>query len=164
MSELNYTSNPEELETSFEPVPAGEYPVIIEDSDYIDNKNGTGKILKLTYNVIDGPLKGRKLFENLNLENASSTAEQIARKALNSICVAVGVAHIQDSIQLHGIPFKIDVRVKDDPTYGIQNQIRKHIALSGGAAAPSTQASAPSPSPAATKGGGKPAKKFAWEK
>ena len=161
MAELNYTSNPEEPESSFEPVPASEYPVIIEDSDYVDNKAGTGRILKLTYQIIDGPMKGRKIFENLNLENANPQAEQIARKALNSICMAVGIPYVQDTAQLHSIPFMITVKMKDSPEYGLQNVIRKHYSIDG-----STPTTAPATAPAtpatgATVGKGK---KKPWEK
>jgi hypothetical protein len=165
MSELNYQANPEELETSFEPVPADDYFVIIEDSDYVDNKAGTGRLLKFTYQIIEGPMKGRKLFENLNLENQNQLAEKIARQSLNSICVACGVPIVQDTAQLHNIPFKITVKMKDDPVYGLGNVIRKHVAIDD------KSESKPAKSPetvAAPKGGAKSAtvakKKHPWEK
>jgi hypothetical protein len=129
MSELNYTVNAEELEKDFEPVPAAEYIAVIEDSDYVDNKNNTGKNLKLTYQIIEGRMKGRKIFNNLNLENPSQQAAQIARRTLNSIGVAVGLINIKDSTQLHDTPMRIKVTVKDDPIYGKRNQITKHTAL-----------------------------------
>jgi len=126
MANINYTPNHEETEESFDVLPAGEYLAIIEGSDYTQNKKGTGMILALRYQVIDGPLKGRKIFENLNIENQNKQAEQISRKALNSITKAVGLNHVQDSAQLHNIPLKITVKVKDDETYGKQNNIKKH--------------------------------------
>lgn len=129
MAELNYKVDTEAPETSIEPVPAGTYPVVIEASEYVSNKQGTGNILKLTYQIIDGPKKGFKVFENLNLENQSQQAEQIARKALNSIGMAVGILHIQDTEELHNIPLYIDVSVKDDPKYGLQNNVKKHISM-----------------------------------
>jgi hypothetical protein len=131
MAELNYQINPDELEGDFDALPAGEYLAIIEDSDYTDNKAGTGKILKLAYQVIDGPMKGRKIYEYLNLQNANKQAEQISKKALNSIGIAVGVPHndLKDSTLLHDTPMKLDVGVKEDPMYGRQNKIRKHIKI-----------------------------------
>ena len=138
MAQLGYTADPNQPEESFEIVPAGEYTTIIEASDYTPNKQGTGMILKLTYQIIDGEFKGRKIFENLNLQNENAQAAQIAQRALNSICLAVGVQHVQDSAQLHGIPLIIDVSVKEDPTYGKQNRIKKHIPVNGQTSAPST--------------------------
>jgi hypothetical protein len=131
MAEINYDVNDKELETSIDAVPAGEYTVVIESSDYVPNKQGTGMILKLTYQIIDGPQKGKKIFENLNLENVNKQAEEISRKALNSIGVAVGVNKIQDSAQLHNIPLKIDVTVKENAEYGRQNSIKKHLSING---------------------------------
>lgn len=160
MAELNYKVNPEEQESSFDAIPAGEYLAVIESSDYIDNKAGTGKILKLVYQIIDGPFKGSKVFENLNLENASTQAEQIARKSLNSIGVAVGVPHIRDSAELHNIPLKIDVTIKDSADYGKQNRIKKHIGLKESTKPVQTQAEPTTSNvpPVAPKSGKKP-----WE-
>jgi len=161
MAELGYQSDPNDAqEQSFDPVPADEYPVVIEDSDYIPNKKGTGMILKLAYQIIDGPFKGKKLFENLNLENVNDQAVQISRRTLNAICVATGVAHVQDSAQLHGIPFMVDVRMKDSAEYGMQNVIKKHFAIDGPAPAIPAPA-APVAGTKATVGG---RKKQAWEK
>ena len=163
MSELNYQTNPDELESSFEAIPAGEYLAVITDSDYTDNKQMTGKILKLTYEIIDGPYKGRKIFNNLNLENQSPQAEQIARKSLNSIGVATGVAMIKDSSQLHDIPMKIDVKVKDDPNYGLQNRIAKHSAIQGSEAPARQPQGEKAPESAAPTTNGNGGKK-PWEK
>ena len=165
MAELNYKVDEKDTEQSFDPVPAGEYLVIIENSDFMENKQATGQMLKLTYQIIDGPFKGRKLFNNLNLVNTSKQAEQIARQTLNSIGVACGVLHIKDSAQLHNIPIKVDVGVKDDATYGLQNRIKKHKALDGAApavAAPPAQEAVKSPEPAVNGNGGKGKKP--WEK
>jgi len=129
MADINYKVDVDELESSYEVLPAGTYTVVIEDSSWNENKQGTGEILKLTYQVIDGPKKGQKLFNNLNINHVNKTAEQIARKALNSIGVACNVLHIKDSAQLHNIPFKIEVTVKDSEDYGKQNNIKKHMPL-----------------------------------
>jgi hypothetical protein len=134
MAELggNYVPNPNETEESFDIVPIGDYIAVISESDYVPNKKGTGMILKLTWEIIDGEFKGRKIFENLNLENENAQAAQIAKKSLNSICLACGVQAVQDSAQLHGIPMLIDVRVKAaQGDYDAQNSIKKHLPANG---------------------------------
>jgi hypothetical protein len=157
--DLNYKVNPDEVESSFDAVPAGEYIAIIENSDYVPNKKGTGNYLGLTYQIIEGNFKGRKIFENLNLENQNQQAEQIARKSLNSIGLATGITDIKDSSQLHNIPMLIDVGIKDDPNYGLQNRIKKHSALPGSMAQqPQTQQSGMFPNNANPE-----AKKHSWE-
>ena len=162
MAELNYQINPDEVESSFDPVPAGEYIAIIESSDYVDNKQNTGKILKLTYQIIDGQMKGRKIFNNLNLENKSQQAAEIARKSLNSIGLATGVAVIKDSSQLHNIPMKIDVGVKEDEVYGLQNRIKKHSRIGGQEAVLAAQPEGAKSPEAAKPNGAKPSKP--WER
>jgi hypothetical protein len=130
----NYIPDPNETEDSFDIVPAGDYIAIISASDYVANQKGTGMILKLTYEIIDGEFKGRKIFENLNLENENAVAVQIAKKTLNSICLACGVNAIQDSSQLHSIPMLLDVGIKPAKgDYDAQNKIKKHLPVNGSA-------------------------------
>lgn len=127
MAQLEHTTDKNNASEGFDVLPAGEYLAIIESSDYVENKKGTGKMLKLTYQIIDGHYKGSKLFNNLNLEHQNKQAEQIAKKSLNAIGVACGVDVIKDSAQLHGIPMKLDVKVRDSEQYGKQNNINKHL-------------------------------------
>lgn len=161
MAEFTHSVNEKEQEQAVEAVPAGEYIAVIEDSDYAENKKGTGMLLKLTYQILDGPFKGRKVFENLGLEHENAQTAQIARRALNSICIAIGIPDgqkLQDTAQLHDIPMKIDVVVKENKEYGKQNNIRKHIKLDG-----TTNQPAP-PEQDQVNGNGGRAKKPAWEK
>jgi hypothetical protein len=136
MAKLDYQPDyTDTKEQSFEPIPAGDYIAVIENSDYLQNKQGSGNILKLTYQIIDGPMKGKKLFENLNLENANQQAEQISRRVLNALCLACNLQDsvLKDSAQLHNIPIKISVGVRPDGRPGmegqIQNTIKKHLLL-----------------------------------
>jgi hypothetical protein len=145
MAELGYTVDENDLQQTFDPVPAGEYLAVIEDSDYVETKSGTGRMLKLKLQIIDGPMKGRKLFDQLNLENVNKQAEQIARQTLNSIGVAVNVLQIKDSAQLHNIPMRVDVRIKESEEYGKQNSIKKYLPASGAAPRPALNAGSSAP-------------------
>lgn len=156
MALINYPVDEQAVEESFDVIPAGEYIAIIENSDYTPNKKGSGQYLKLTYQIIDGPMKGRKLFEILNIENNSNQAQQIARNSLNSIALAVGIKIvIRDSSELHNKPLKIDVRIKGEDTdqYGKQNYIKYHLSLNEGASTPTTSNEKPTET-----------KKHPWEK
>ena len=135
----NYNADEVEPAGSFEPLPAGKYTVVIEDSDSKDNKAGTGSYLKLTYNVVEGPFTGRKLFENLNLhfddveENEKhAMAVKIANGALRQICFAVGNHTPKETEELHNIPFLVTVGIKkgNEEYPEPQNVIRKREALS----------------------------------
>ena len=162
----NYVADASNVEGEVEIIPAGEYPAIITESDYVPTKGGTGMILKLTWTILDGEYKGRKVFENLNLENKNPQAEQIAKASFNSILFACGIQSVQDSSQLHGKPVLIKVKVKPETAeYSAKNEVKKHSPMSGAAptgngATPGFAAGQPA-APAPT--GGAPAKKRAWE-
>ena len=60
-------------------------------------KDGGGQYLWLELDVLEGPLAGRKLFDRLNLVNASAQTVEIAQRTLSAICHATGRLQVQDS-------------------------------------------------------------------
>jgi hypothetical protein len=120
--------------SDFTALPADKYPVVIVKSEYKQTKAKNGHYLQLQQKVIDGKYKGRVLFENLNLDNPNPTAVEIANKALNSICKACKKAGVQDSEELHGIPFYATLKVvpatKTNPA---SNQVVSYTPIEEGA-------------------------------
>ena len=112
MANLNFNANEVEPATDFEPIPAGKYIACIVASEMRPTKNGNGSYLELTFEVLEGEYKGRKLWARLNLDNPSQMAVKIARAALSSLCRAVGVMQPRDSIELHNLPLTISVKLK----------------------------------------------------
>lgn len=113
MAHLNgFDANQVEPSSNFEPIPAGKYPAAITDSEMKATKAGTGNYLALTFQILDGPYKGRLLWARLNLNNPNAQAVQIARAELSAICRAVGVLAPNDSVELHNLPLVITVRCK----------------------------------------------------
>jgi len=110
--------------TDFEVIPAGRYTAEITNSEMRPNSKQTGEYLWLEFTVLDGPFGGRKLWAQLNLDNPSQQAVEIAQRELSAICHAVGKLRVQDSIELHGIPMEIGVKIKNDAEYGPQNILR----------------------------------------
>jgi hypothetical protein len=100
---------------SFDPIPAGEYLCVITNSEDKPTKAGTGSYLELEFEVLDGPYKGRKLWDRLNLANPNELAVKIARATLSAICRAVGVMEPKDSCELHDLPLLVKVRVEKRP-------------------------------------------------
>lgn len=145
MAILQFDSNDHEPKESFEAIPAGWYTVAIVESDMRPTKAGNGEYLWLEFDVTSGPYKGRKLWDRLNLNNANPVAVDIARRALSSICRAVGVLQVSDSAQLHGLPLQAKVAFVGDE-YGTKNGIKAYKALVG-----STQAIANKPLKVAAK-------------
>ena len=102
----------EVVDDDFSPLPPGDYPVIVEDSEFRDTKAGDGKYLFLQLMVIDGQGKNRKLFDRLNLDNPNAQAVEISKKQLASLCRAMGKQKISDSAELHDVPVVARVEIR----------------------------------------------------
>lgn len=150
-------------ESQFAALPNGDYPVTITDSEMKDTKDGTGQYLQLTLEVIDGPYKGRKLWDRLNLVNSNATAVEIAQRSLSQICHAVGELNLTDSAQLHNKPLVAKAVYRPASNgYDESNDIKEYKAYSSGG---QQQQAAPAPAPAANAGESAPApagNKPAW--
>ncbi|MBS90817.1 DUF669 domain-containing protein, partial [Sphingobium sp.] len=124
MAQLNFDATQVEPDTGFDVIPAGWYNAKMDESEIKPTKDGAGSYLQVRFAVIDGQYANRKLFARLNIKNANATAQEIALKQLSAIGHAVGVLHIANSEQLHGIPLKIKVKIrKGDDNYEDQNEI-----------------------------------------
>ncbi len=108
----------------FELFPVGKYIVQIVGSEMRPTKDGGGQYLWLELDVLEGPLAGRKLFDRLNLVNASAQTVDIAQRTLSAICHATGRLQVQDSADLHLIPMIADVTIKPPKNgYGESNKV-----------------------------------------
>ncbi len=108
-----------------EVLPPGKYTAHIISSEMRLTKDGTGQYLYLEIDVLEGPYRGRKLFDRLNLVNTNSQTVEIAQRTLSAICHATGRMEVQDSEELHLIPFLAVVTVQPPKNgYGETNKIR----------------------------------------
>lgn len=123
-------------------LPAGKYKCVITQSGEKPTKAMTGTMLTLSLQVIEGPHQGAMVFDQLNINNPSQTAMEIAQRTLSAICRATGVMMPQDSSDLHNKPLMVTVRVESSQQYGDQNKVAgyepcdKAAAPVAGAAAP----------------------------
>ena len=90
-------------------LPVGRHPCIIESSEVKANKANDGGYLQLNVKLIDGPQTGTTGAYRLNLYHSNPQTAEIAHRQLSAICHCVGVFNVQDSSQLHNIPFIIEV-------------------------------------------------------
>ena len=110
---LNFNANDHEPFVAFDPIPEGKYLAVIRDSNQTETKKHDGHYLKLEFELIgDGKYKGRKVFDNLNLQNPSGDAVRIAKAKLSSICRAINIMRPKESCELHNIPLVIDVKLE----------------------------------------------------
>ena len=108
--------NPAEVENmgdGFKVLPPGIYTVIIVESEVADTKNSGGKLLNLTYQVVDGPYMGDSLTDRINIVNKSDVAQKIGLSQLKNICEAIGHGgQLKDSTQLHGKPLSVKIGIE----------------------------------------------------
>ena len=99
-----------------DPIPEGWYNFII-DLFQVLTKDGKPNHLCAPIcvcSVMDGPHKGRKVFIGLNIRHTNIQTMEIANRELTSIAQAVGLPYIQDTQQLHNMPFKGRVKTIGD--------------------------------------------------
>lgn len=76
--------------------------------------NPAHRFLSVEMEVMVGEYQRRKLWENLNLINSNAQTVQIAEQTFAEICKACRKLDIEDSEELHYIPFIIEVEVRPD--------------------------------------------------
>jgi len=98
---------------TFEPLPRGDYTAMITDSVVKTTKAGTGELIALTIEIIDGSYSGRKIWDNLNVKNLNPTAQNIAQASLTKYFRSCGL-DLQigaDTTTLYNIPFKLTLGI-----------------------------------------------------
>jgi hypothetical protein len=113
----------------YDPVPPGTYMLMITDSDYTSTKNGNGKVLKLTSQIVDGEYQGRNVFENLCLEHENPKTVQIAKAKFSALCKALRITSaVKDSSELHNKTYFVNLGIEEGSQgYADKNVIKKYI-------------------------------------
>ena len=117
MADLSNTSldpNVEENSGGFTVVPEGKYQVVIVGDKLTDTKAGTGKILELKVQIIEGEHRGVTVTDRLNIVNKSDIAQKIAQGQLKRICNLCGVDYPPSSTDgLIGKPMLATVKTEE---------------------------------------------------
>ena len=149
MANLNgFNAHAVEPSADFEALPPGKYVAVITASEMKPTRAGNGSYLELTFEVLEGEHKGRKLWARLNLDNPNPLTVQIARGELSAVCRAVNVMEPKDSCELHNLPLVLTVKQKTDGDGELRNEVRGYARrepASGARQAPAAAAPAPAP-------------------
>ena len=147
---VNFNANDvDPADSEYSVLPVGEYKMAVSASEIRETKdNPDNKYLKLTFEVLDGKYKGRKIFENMNLwrEGSSEKDEitvRIAEQNLSSLCRAVGVGVLKDTLEIHNKPLLVAVKISPASAYyGESNSVRGYKSINGGGTLPIPSAAA----------------------
>lgn len=95
-------------------VPENIYKAVIAGDKIVSTKDGKGKILELTVQIIDGPYTGSTIIDRLNIVNASQQAQNIAQGTLKRICGVLRAPFPpQNTDSLMGKPMLVTVGVEE---------------------------------------------------
>lgn len=113
MAQLQQPFNAQQFDPTqggtFHQLPVGRHPVIITASEVKATSDNTGGMVVYDLEVIDGPGKGQTGPYRVNLYNASDKARSIAESQQSALCYVTGKFLINDTAELHNIPFVVDV-------------------------------------------------------
>lgn len=126
-------------------LPVGRHPVIIESSEVKANKANDGGYLQLNLKLIDGPQMGTTGAYRLNLYHSNPQTAEIAHRQLSAICHVVGVFNVQDSQQLHNIPFIVEVGLQkgEEAAQKGYTEVKKVFDINGNEPGKAGQGAAP---------------------
>ena len=120
----------------FSPFPAGDYNLLIEEAEIKRTKNGEGQYLALRLQVLDGPHKGRLLFDRITIQHSNDKAVEIGRKALIVLSRAIGQA-VSESAQLLNKTCRAKVKIRPEQNgYAASNEVAWYIGPVTSAAPP----------------------------
>lgn len=77
--------NVERQKSSFAALPKGWYRALITESKGRETQNGGGRYLQLTYDIIEGEYKGRKVWGMYNVKNDNEMAVKIGLSDLATL-------------------------------------------------------------------------------
>lgn len=113
-----------EPQKDFDVIPPGQHVVQIEGSEVKLTKKQTGHYLELVLTVLEGPAKGRKLWDRINIENPEPQCVEIGARVLAAIGQALKIEHLVNETQLLNGVLVAHVKVK-----GEYNEIRTYSSL-----------------------------------
>lgn len=133
MVQIQFDANSVKPLGEYEVFPEGWYKAYIKESAAKETAKKDGQFLQIGFQLIEGDFNGGAVGNNLNLWNKNEKAREIAFRELSSICHVTGVMQLQDTSQLHNIPFWIRLAIeegtlKDDNTgyYPDKNVIKAY--------------------------------------
>lgn len=149
MADLNgFDARQVDPNVAFVPIPAGEYIAAIVRSERKPTKDNQNAYLEIELEVLEGPEKGRRIFDRLVMWHSNETTVRIARGQLSAICHAVNVMQPRDSAELHNLPMRVAVGIKNREDNNEPTNVVKGYSPKGGGSQPAPQAAQrPAPQP-----------------
>lgn len=100
-------------QTTNEIIPPGWYIAEISDAEVKATKGrAAGKAAAFEFTILSPEAKGRKVFANINVQNANAQAQEIGQRELSAICHAVGIINVSDLQAFIGKQLQVKVKTR----------------------------------------------------
>ncbi len=129
MVQFNYNTGEVKPSSTYEVLPSDWYIAQIVASEAKTPRSGQGQMLNVTFEIIDGDHRGRKIWNNYCIIHPNAKTQEIARSNLAALSHACGVPQPGCSEQLHHIPVKIKVKVKKDKNDEWANEVTGYASI-----------------------------------
>lgn len=136
MADLNGVQldpNVQESTGGFTLIPAGKYKAVIVGDKITTTKDGFGKMLEMSVQIVEGQYAGEKIVDRINIVNKSAQAQAIGQGQLKRLCTLCGVAYPpKDTTGLIGKPMEITVKHEEFTSNKTGEQLQSHKIASYG--------------------------------
>src|SRR5262249_34648646 len=106
------------------PIPPGWYQAQIVENSVEHAKNGNGIYLLAVFEILGSEHKGRRVYQNVTLQNVSQQAVEIGQRLLTDIYTAIGMTTQTRDIQVmlfKPVMARIGIKVDKDGIYPDRN-------------------------------------------
>lgn len=153
MTEISFNADAEEnqnTKTPFDPLPLGDYVVVVDKAENKPLKNKEGWRLACELTVIEGEYENRKLFHSFNLgypipgeageaQDKAKKTLQIARGQFGELVRGCGKVEISDTSEILNIAVVAKVKIRPaNGQYEAQNEIKSFKSRDGAATTKTT--------------------------
>jgi hypothetical protein len=109
-------------------IPAGDYNLLVKESELKQTKAMTGEYIKLTLEIRGGGYDGSTLFEMYNVKNPNEKAVNIGLSALKRLMKSAGRTNFEiNSVgELCGLQFAAEIAIRSD-AFGDKNYIKRYL-------------------------------------
>lgn len=109
----------------YSPLPAGDYPFVVEDAEMKDTKAGNGQYIKVKLKVTGDNYANRVIFHNFNVKNQNPKATEIGLGQLKRLMQVAGkkTESINSLNELIGLSAVMRLKVEADNGYGESNKV-----------------------------------------
>jgi hypothetical protein len=127
LSNMGLDPNVEENSGEFTVLPEGKYKCVIIADRITDNQKGTGKLLELKVQVIEGQHTGTVIIDRLNIRNQNEIAQRIGQGTLKRLCGLTGTPYPPtDTTLMYGKPLMATVKIETFTSNRTGNELKSN--------------------------------------